>query len=74
MVVELDQELESALRAKADIEGVAPEVLARNVLREQLLASPLSPRDDWERELLAAARPWGVSYSDVALSSEGLYD
>jgi hypothetical protein len=34
----------------------------------------LEPRDEWERDLLEAARPWGVSLPDAALSSEGLYD
>jgi hypothetical protein len=54
---------------------VAPEELALTLLRERLLATQtLEPRDEWERGLLAAARPWGVSLSDTALSSEGLYD
>jgi hypothetical protein len=34
----------------------------------------LQPRDEWERGLLAAARDWGISLPDSALSSEGLYD
>lgn len=50
-----------------------PEELALKLLRERLAAVPV-PRDEWERELLEAARPWGVSLPDAALSSNGLYD
>ena len=32
------------------------------------------PRDEWERHLRQAASDCGVSLSDEALSSEGLYD
>ncbi|MBI1832013.1 MAG: hypothetical protein HYR84_11245 [Planctomycetes bacterium] len=39
-----------------------------------LVIAALEPRDQWERGLLEAARPWGVSFSDAALSSDGLYD
>ena len=75
MVVTLDPKLEAALKEQANRKGVAPEELALIVLRERLLAAaPLEPRDEWERGLLDAARPWGVSLPDAALSSEGLYD
>ena len=75
MVIHLDNNLESALKAQAAQHGVAPEQLAISVLRAKLLsATPPEPRDQWERELLGAARPWGVSFSDAAVSSEGLYD
>jgi hypothetical protein len=62
------------LNEQAKRRGVTPEELAITLLRERLLAPRLEPRDEWERSLLAAARPWGVSLSDAALSSEGLYD
>jgi hypothetical protein len=76
MVITLGPELEAALKAAASHRGVSPEVLALNVLREHFLdtASLLQPRDEWERGLLEAARDWGVSLPDSALSSEGLYD
>ncbi len=75
MVVTLNPELEAALKEQARRQGVAPEELALNVLRERFLtAPPLEPRDEWERGLLAAARNCGVSLPDSALSSEGLYD
>jgi len=76
MVITLGPELEAALNEAAHRQGVAPESLALNVLRERFLATaaPLQPRDEWERGLLEAARPWGVSLPDAAWSSEGLYD
>jgi hypothetical protein len=75
MVIKLDPRLEAALNDQAKLRGMAPEELALNFLRERLLATPkLEPRDEWERGLLAAARPWGISLSDAALSSDGLYD
>lgn len=76
MVVTLGLELEAALNEAARRQGVAPEALALNVLRERFLttAASLKPRDEWERGLLEGARPWGVSLPDAALSSEELYD
>ena len=34
----------------------------------------LEPRDEWERNLRSLAKDCGVSLSDLAVSSEGLYD
>jgi hypothetical protein len=75
MVITLDPQLEAALTEVARGQGIAPEVLALNALRERFLAAAaLQPRDEWERGLLAAARDCGVSLPDWAVSSEGLYD
>ena len=75
MVLTLPPQLESALADPARRRGVAPEALAVEVLRRQLLpAAPPVPADEWERGLLAAARDCGVSVPDSALSSDGLYD
>jgi hypothetical protein len=75
MVITLDPELDAALREVARRQGVTPETLVLNALREQfLVAAALQPRDEWERGLLAAARDCGVSLPNSALSSEGLYD
>lgn len=76
MVIALDPELEAALGELARKRGVAPEVLALDVLRERLLpAEPaISPRDEWERSLLGAATDCGVSLPHSALSSDGLYE
>lgn len=75
MVITLDPELEKALNDVAQYKGVAPEVLALNVLRERILEmAVLVPRDEWERGLLEAARDYGVSLPDWAVSSEEMYD
>ncbi len=75
MVVTLDPRLEAALTAQANHQGIAPEELALQMLRERLIAAaPPEPRDVWERKLLEAARPWGVSLSDAALAREELYE
>ena len=76
MVITLGPDLESALNDLARKKGVAPEVLALQALRERFLAPTLGtpPRDDWERRLRSAATDCGVSLSNEAVSSEGLYD
>ncbi|MCI0456961.1 MAG: hypothetical protein L0Z62_08280 [Gemmataceae bacterium] len=76
MVITLGPDLESALNDLARKQGVAPEVLALNALRERFLAPALriQPRDEWERRLLGAATDCGVALSHEAVSSEGLYE
>ena len=76
MVITLGPDLEAALNDQALKQGVAPEVLALNALRERFLprALPIEPRDEWERGLLEAASDCGVALSNEAVSSEGLYD
>ena len=76
MVITLGPDLEAALNDAARKEGVAPEALAINALRERFVVRKydLEPRDDWERQLLALAKDCGVSHTNEALSSEGLYD
>lgn len=75
MVITLDPELEAALNEVARHQGVAPEALALKVLRERIPdMAVLIPRDEWERNLLALGRDCGVSLSDWAVSSEGIYD
>ena len=74
MVITVGAELEAALNERARREGVAPEEVALKALRERFLVAALQPRDEWERGLLGAARDYGVSLPDSALSSEGLYD
>jgi hypothetical protein len=75
MVITLDRELEAALSEAAQRQGVSPEALALNTLRERFLTSALlEPRDEWERGLRALAKDCGVSLSNEALSREELYD
>jgi hypothetical protein len=74
MVITLAPDLASALADEARHRGVAPDVLANDVLRQRFLASSIHPRDEWERDLLTAATDCGVSQSNEAVSSEGLYE
>ncbi len=76
MVLTLGPDLEAALKELAGQQGIAPEDLAIKALRERFLvpARRVQPRDEWERGLLAAATNCGVSLSNEAVSSEGLYE
>ena len=76
MVITLGPDLEAALNDLAHQQGIAPEALALNALRERFLAPALQlqPRDEWERRLLEAATDFGVAPSHEAVSSEGLYE
>jgi hypothetical protein len=75
MTLTLEVDLAAALNEQARRQGLAPEVLAVNALRERFLAAAaLQPRDEWERGLLEAARDCGVSLPNSALSSDGLYE
>jgi hypothetical protein len=76
MVITVTPDVAAALNDAARDQGVAPEVLAMNALRERFLdrASKVQPRDEWGRDLLAAASDCGVSLSNEAVGSEGLYE
>ena len=76
MVITLEPEIEATLNELARQQGIPPEVLVANALRERFHAPsrPVQPQDEWEQGLLDSARDWGVSFSDAALSSEGLYE
>jgi hypothetical protein len=74
MVITLSPELETALREQASRQGISPEALALKALRERFIESSIQPRDEWERRLLSVASDCGVSLSNEAVSSEGLYD
>jgi hypothetical protein len=76
MVITLGPDLEAALNDLARQQGVAPEVLVLNALRERFLAptARIQPRDEWERRLLDAATNCGVALSHEAVSSDGLYE
>jgi hypothetical protein len=76
MVINLDPELEAALSEQAQRQGVAPDALAIDVLRQRFIVhrQTIQPRDEWEQALLQNATDCGVSLPDDAVSSEGLYD
>jgi hypothetical protein len=75
MVITLEPELEAALHELAARAGLSPEELAHKVLKDRFLAAadPHEPQDEWERRLRRVATDCGVSLSDSAVSSEGLY-
>lgn len=76
MVISINSDLEAALAAAAQKQGVSPEDLALATLRQKYLPRPLpfEPRDEWERRLLAIGTDCGVSLPDSAFTSEELYD
>ena len=57
MVITLPPQLEAVLSDQARKRGVAPDVLALDVLRERFFPQPndFEPRDEWERRLFGAA-------------------
>ena len=76
MTLNLGPDLEAALKDLSRQQGTLPEALALKALRERFLpvVRQIQPRDEWERSLLAAASDCGVSLSNDAVSSEGLYE
>ena len=76
MVINLTPQLEAVLTEQGRQRGVAPEILALDALQDRFLPKvpPVQPRDEWERELFAAAIDCGVSVPNWALSSDGLYE
>jgi hypothetical protein len=76
MIITLGPELEAALTEQARRQGISPEDLALNTLRDRFLAPARTDesRDEWERRLRQIGIDCGVSLSDEALSSEGLYE
>jgi hypothetical protein len=76
MVITVSAELEAALNERSRVEKVAPEVLALNALRERFLppAATSESQEEWERRLRRTATDCGVSLSNSAVSSEGIYE
>jgi hypothetical protein len=76
MVITPDPQLEAALTAAAQKQGVAPEALALDALRKRFLPRPLpfEPQDEWDRTLRTAALDCGVGLPDSAFSSDELYE
>lgn len=77
MTIQLSSELAAVLQAEAARNNVAPQVLLETILQEHFATRPtgkLTPQDEWERRLIGAAVDYGVSLSNEAVSSEGIYD
>lgn len=72
MNITLDSHLEAELTELARRQGIDPQQMALDVLRELVRAGTIiEPRDEWERRLLGVARDCGISLPDSALSNEG---
>jgi predicted transcriptional regulator len=76
MTITLDPELAARLKELAAKQGIAPEALALEALRQRFLtpATKLEPRDEWERQLLSLATDCGVSLPNEAFLAESLYE
>jgi hypothetical protein len=76
MVITLGPELEKALHDLARQRGVSPEDLVLEALRERFLAPTRLNQvpDEWVQRLRQVATDCGVSLSDAAVSSEGIYE
>jgi hypothetical protein len=74
MVLNLGSDLETVLIQVASRQGITAEELAIKALKDRFVRAPIQPRDDWERLLLETGSDCGVSLSNEAVSSEGLYD
>ena len=74
MTLNLGPELESIVVELARKQGVDPQSLILETLRERFLAVPDANAADWVQLLRQAASDCGVSLRHSALSSEGLYD
>lgn len=75
MTITLGPELEAALHEEAQRQGVAPDILVLNALRERFLSVPaIQPQDEWERRLVGLAKNCGVSLSNESLSRDELYE
>ena len=72
MTVELPPEVEQAIAEQAKRQGTTPEALVVDTLRRKF--EPIVARDEWEARILSIGTDCGVSLSDEAVSSEGLYD
>ncbi len=80
MIIQLTPDLEGVIRSQADKRRSTPESVVVDVLRERFLPAASGggtsrpPTEDWRARLRALATHCGVSLSDEAVSSEGLYD
>jgi len=80
MTIRLTPDLEEIIRKQADERRSTPESVIMDVLRERFVApssgavETQKPAGDWKVRLRRVATHCGVSLSDEAVSSEGLYD
>ena len=76
MTIQLPPDLGLSLSQWAAQQGISAEEAALRVLREHLRGKTydFTPRDEWERKLLAIGVDCGVSLTDEQLSRDHMYD
>ena len=79
MTIRLESDLEEVIRKHASERYTTPEAIVMDILREKLSilrgpSLPRQPAEDWKMRLRRLPTHCGVSLSDEAVSSEGLYD
>lgn len=79
MTIRLESDIEAAVRKHAGEQHTTPEAIVMDILPERLSlsggpASSNRPDEDWKTRLRRLPTHCGVSLSDEAVSSEGLYD
>lgn len=80
MTINLSADLEAAVADEAQRLGTTPDRIVELALQERLRpqvvqSSPRAPNPDERlQRILAATKECGISLSNEALSSEGLYD
>ena len=80
MTITLTPDLEQKLARKAQELGTTPENFVLSKIQQEFTETapkrqpPFEPQDEWERRLLGIGIDCGVSLSNEAVSSEGLYE
>jgi hypothetical protein len=76
MVITLTPEIESALNKSAQQQGLKPEELALNALRDRFVGPRVfdEPRDEWERRLRSIPTDCGGRLTNESLRRENMYD
>ncbi len=81
--ITLTPEIEQEVAKRAQELGTTPERLVLDKLYKEFpittavregLPRLFEPQDEWEQRLLSVGTPCGVSLSNEAVSSEGLYE
>ena len=78
MTIALTPDLEQRVAQKAHKLGTTPENFILSIIQEEFAApdskKSFEPQDEWERRLLGIGIDCGISLSNEAVSSEGLYE
>jgi hypothetical protein len=83
LTITLTPDIEQEVSKRAQELGTTPERLILDKLHDEFAVVnpageqgtwPFEPQDEWERRLLNIGKNYGVSLSNEAVSSEGLYE